>query len=59
MIQKLVTESIILLFVSWLVTAIITAGFGEFIVANKDMREEYVIVLLFLSILRSIIVYRK
>ena len=59
MIQKLVTESIILLFVSWLVTAIITAGFGEFMVVNKDMREEYVIVLLFLSILRSIIVYRK
>jgi len=59
MAPKIIAEFIILLFVSWLVTAIITAGFGEFIVANKDMREEYVIVLLFLSILRSIIVYRK
>lgn len=59
MIQKLVAEFVILLLVSWLVTAIITAGFGEFTVVNNDMREEYVIVLLFLSILRGIFVYRK
>ena len=59
MIQKLVAEFVILLLVSWLVTAIVITQFGEFTVVNKDMREEYVIVLLFLSILRGIFVYRK
>ena len=59
MIQKLVAEFVILLLVSWLVTAIVITEFGEFMVVNNDMREEYVIVLLFLSILRGIFVYRK
>ena len=52
MAERIITEFVILIFISWLMSAAIVATYGEFLYVNKDMRDEYLIILPILIILR-------
>jgi len=59
MVERIITEFVILIFISWLMSATIVATYGEFLYVNKDMRDEYLIILPILIILRCMFVYCK
>jgi hypothetical protein len=59
MVQRIISEFVILIFISWLMSAAIVATYGEFLYVNKDMRDEYLIILPILIILRCMFVYCK